>query len=91
MVYSGDWGKLIHEKNQQSKISWHCPFNFWKQDQDLHWSEKLDLDPHWSQNSDILEAQNWAMDEDPDPDPHLSEKLITDPIYSEKLDPDVYL
>jgi hypothetical protein len=26
MVYSGDWGKLIHEKNQKSKISWHCPF-----------------------------------------------------------------
>jgi hypothetical protein len=21
MVYSGDWGKLIHEKNQKSKIS----------------------------------------------------------------------
>jgi len=21
------WGKLIHEKNQKSKISWHCPFN----------------------------------------------------------------
>ncbi len=20
-------GKLIHEKNQKSKISWHCPFN----------------------------------------------------------------
>ncbi len=28
MVYSGAWGKLIHEKNQKSKISWHCPFNF---------------------------------------------------------------
>ncbi len=26
MVYSGAWGKLIHEKNQRSKISWHCPF-----------------------------------------------------------------
>ncbi len=26
MVYSGDWGKLIHEKNQKSKISRHCPF-----------------------------------------------------------------
>ncbi len=22
----GAWGKLIHEKNLQSKISWHCPF-----------------------------------------------------------------
>ncbi len=27
MVYSGAWEKLIHEKNQMSKISWHCPFN----------------------------------------------------------------
>ncbi len=26
MVYSHAWGKLIHEKNQKSKISWHCPF-----------------------------------------------------------------
>ncbi len=26
MVYSGAWGKLIHEKNQKSKILWHCPF-----------------------------------------------------------------
>jgi hypothetical protein len=25
-IYSGAWGKLIHEKNQKSKISWHCPF-----------------------------------------------------------------
>ncbi len=24
--YSGAWGKLIHEKNLKSKISWHCPF-----------------------------------------------------------------
>jgi hypothetical protein len=24
------WGKLIHEKNQKSKISWHCPFNMWQ-------------------------------------------------------------
>jgi hypothetical protein len=26
MVYLGAWGKLIHEKNQKQKISWHCPF-----------------------------------------------------------------
>jgi hypothetical protein len=24
--YSGAGGKLIHEKNQKQKISWHCPF-----------------------------------------------------------------
>ncbi len=24
--YSGAGGKLIHEKNQEQKISWHCPF-----------------------------------------------------------------
>jgi hypothetical protein len=28
MVHSGAWGKLIHEKNQKSKISWHCPFKY---------------------------------------------------------------
>ncbi len=26
LVYSRAWGKLIHEKNQMQKISWHCPF-----------------------------------------------------------------
>ena len=30
MGYSGAWRKLIHEKNQKQKISWHCPFkNTW--------------------------------------------------------------
>jgi hypothetical protein len=23
----GAWGKLVHEKNLKSKISWHCLFN----------------------------------------------------------------
>ncbi len=27
MVFSWAWGKLIHEKNQKQKISWHCSFN----------------------------------------------------------------
>ncbi len=27
MVFSGAWGKLIHEKKKSRKISWHCPFN----------------------------------------------------------------
>ncbi len=26
MGYSGAGGKLIHEKHQKQKISWHCPF-----------------------------------------------------------------
>ncbi len=26
MEYSGAGGKLIYEKNQKQKISWHCPF-----------------------------------------------------------------
>ncbi len=26
MDYSRAGGKLIHEKNQKQKISWHCPF-----------------------------------------------------------------
>jgi hypothetical protein len=29
MVYSDAWGKLIHEKNQKSKISRHCPFKIY--------------------------------------------------------------
>jgi hypothetical protein len=29
MEYSGAGGKLIHEKNQKQKISWHCPFKEW--------------------------------------------------------------
>ena len=28
MGYSGVGGKLIHEKNQEQKISWHCPFKY---------------------------------------------------------------
>jgi hypothetical protein len=28
VVYSGAWGKLIHEKYMKSKIWWHCPFRF---------------------------------------------------------------
>ncbi len=28
MDYSGAGGKLIHQKNQKQKISWHCPFKF---------------------------------------------------------------
>ncbi len=27
MGYSGAGGKMIDEKNQKRKISWHCPFN----------------------------------------------------------------
>ncbi len=27
MGYSGAGGKLIDEKTQKRKISWHCPFN----------------------------------------------------------------
>ncbi len=26
MGYSGAGGKLMHEKNQKQKLSWHCPF-----------------------------------------------------------------
>ncbi len=31
MEYSGAGGKLIHEKNQKQKISWHCPFDYAKE------------------------------------------------------------
>jgi hypothetical protein len=36
--HSGAGGKLIHEKNQEQKISWHCPFkynNLWNGSRDL--------------------------------------------------------
>ncbi len=26
MLFSGAWGKMIHEKNLKQKISWHSPF-----------------------------------------------------------------
>ncbi len=26
VLFSGAWGKMIHEKNLKQKISWHCPF-----------------------------------------------------------------
>jgi hypothetical protein len=54
LVYSGAWGKLINEKNQKSKISWHCPFK------GLSWPEKyetvkqlLDLLP-WTEAFRVL-------------------------------------
>jgi hypothetical protein len=34
LMVSGTWGKLIHEKNLKSKISWHYP---------LKWLEIFDL------------------------------------------------
>ena len=30
MLYSGAGGKLIHQKNQKQKISWHRPFKVYK-------------------------------------------------------------
>jgi hypothetical protein len=35
MEYSGARGKLIHEKNQKQKISWHCPFKLCNEDVNL--------------------------------------------------------
>jgi hypothetical protein len=29
MLFSGFWGKMIHEKNLKKKILWQCPFNRW--------------------------------------------------------------
>jgi hypothetical protein len=34
--YSGAKGKLIHEKNQKQKISWHCPFKLHRQERQMH-------------------------------------------------------
>ncbi len=27
VLFSGAWGKVIHEKNPKQKISWHCPLS----------------------------------------------------------------
>ncbi len=37
MEYSGAGGKLMHEKNQKQKISWHCPFKLFWDPFERHW------------------------------------------------------
>ncbi len=49
MQYSGAGGKLIHQKNQEQKISWHCPFK---------WG------PTWNElgfPEDALPGMNWGF------------------------------
>ncbi len=43
MEYSGAGGKLIHEKNQKQKISWHCPFKSCLQYGDAFFAVRPDL------------------------------------------------
>ncbi len=47
MVLSGAWGKLIDEKNQKQKFSWHCPFKC-----RLWWSSV-------AQAAEDLQASGW--------------------------------
>ncbi len=84
MEYSGARGKLIHEKNQKQKISWHCPFNFWK---DLTESSCWHSDPDCITDIRRIQVRNFAFssikrfivlfsvaDPNPDldpPDPHV--------------------
>ena len=51
MGYSGAGGKLIHEKNQKQKISWHCPFKLpWKMfDSTCFWRKEQSF-LYWDQN-----------------------------------------
>ncbi len=44
MVYSDAWGKLIHEKNQKSKILWHCPFKVYTIPTEI-WQSEATFDP----------------------------------------------
>jgi hypothetical protein len=46
MGYSGAGGKLIHEKNQKQKISWHCPFKHFLQ----FWQYNIYFYP-WTENA----------------------------------------
>ncbi len=47
------WGKLIHEKNQKSKILWHCPFK-------KHWHQFFRTFPYSStmHEIDVFERKN---------------------------------
>ncbi len=40
MEYSGAGGKLINEKNQKQKISWHCPFKLYRMDLQLDFRKR---------------------------------------------------
>ncbi len=63
MVYSGAWGKLIHEKNQKQKISWHCPF---KQIMSISWdSPKLQIETYILplKHTEILIISEWEIDQ----------------------------
>jgi hypothetical protein len=53
MVYSGAWGKLIHEKNLKSKISWHCPFKGWLTYGDSPVDAKLSQNTHHHNNCQL--------------------------------------
>ncbi len=60
MVYSGAWGKLIHEKNQKQKISWHCPFKGWLVFAlvSMYLLQKASCSP----NKTLLKAKNSTVD-----------------------------
>ncbi len=65
MEYSGAGGKLIHEKNQKQKISWHCPFKVSTKQKN---SEKKTFDILWA----IDEKRAESTEPDPDLDPYSS-------------------
>ncbi len=67
--YSGAGGKLIHEKNQKQKISWHCPFN--------HTS--LKSIPMWSNKSIRLISSSLYRT------PLVSSPLYSSPLQSSQL------
>jgi hypothetical protein len=53
------WGKLIHEKNQESKISWHCPF---KSSQIIQYKNLEILPSHQLKVQGMLYKQKYLSD-----------------------------
>ncbi len=55
MEYLRAWGKLIHEKKQKQKISWHCPFK----EKNISYYEAVQTvhTKHMSQTSAVLQQQ----------------------------------
>ncbi len=59
MEYSGAEGKLIHEKNQKQKISWHCPFlSEAEVDENSSFVSEADMDENSSFVSEVEVKRN---------------------------------
>ncbi len=79
MGHSGAGRKLIDEKNQKQKISWHCPFKRWSGTGKKRFGALLVCHESWTMNiegtgtgtvvriSSVLWIRDICMDANPDP------------------------